>query len=224
MKEPTRNREPRSEAFESAEPMSHEEALEINAVEMYILRELAEEEKQRFEAHYFECHECAQAVAVEQTLTAAAPRPEPWWRRLAFPVLIPVAASFMALAAFQTFHSIPSLKAQIAQLSAPEANTVITAHPVELGTPSGEAIKTPSVTVELNLPPGAASPFYRVDILGEGKPPLSQVLPEPKGSRLSEHVPTKTLGHGSFNVLVYGLTTPDSREGPQAGQYHFNIP
>jgi hypothetical protein len=82
---------------------------------------------------------------------------------------------------------------------------------------------TPSVTVEVTLPSGAASPYYRVDILGEGRPPLSQVLPEPRGSRLSVHVPSKTLGRGSFNVLVYGLSTPDSREGPQAGEYRFNI-
>jgi hypothetical protein len=131
----------------------------------------------------------------------------------------------MALAAFQTFHSIPRLKAQIAELSEPQANTVITAHQVEKGTLSGEPVRTPSVTVEVNLPPGAASPFYRVDILGEGKLPLSQVVPEPRGqsSRLSVQVLSKTLGHGSFNVLVYGLTTPDSREGPQAGQYYFNI-
>ena len=222
MKGPIRNRELHSDGFESPEPMSHEEALRMSAVEMYILRELADKEKERFEAHYFECDECAQAVAVEQTLKATAPRPEPWWRRLAFPILTPIAASFMALAAFQTFQSI-HLKEQVAELSAPQANTVITAHQVEKGPPNGEKIETPSVTVELILPAGAASPFYRVDILGEGKPPLSQVLPKPAGSRLSEHVPSKTLGHGSFNVLVYGLTTADSREGPQAGQYQFNI-
>ena len=223
MKGPIRNREPHSDAFESAEPMSHEEALEMNAVEMYILRELADREKLRFEAHYFECHECAQAVFVEQTLIGTAARREPWWRRLAFPVLIPIAASFMALAIFQAFRTIPSLKEQVAQLSAPTANTAITAHPVELGTANGESIATPSVTVEVTLPAGAASPYYRVDILGEGKPPLSQVLPEPRGSRLSVHVPTKILGHGPFNVLVYGLTTRDSPKGPQAGQYRFNI-
>jgi len=186
------------------------------------LRELADEDQQRFEAHYFECRECAQAVAVEQTLTAMEPRPEPWWRRLAFPVLVPVSASLMALAAFQTFHTIPSLEEQVAQLSAPAANTVITAHPVELGMPQGESIKTPSVTVEMNLPPEAASPFYRVEILGQGKPTLSQVVPQPKGSRLSLQMARKILGHGSFNILVYGLTTPDSREGPQAGQYYIN--
>jgi hypothetical protein len=140
MKGPIRNREPHSDGFENAEPMSHEEALGINAVEMYILRELEEQEKQRFEAHYFECRECAQAVAVEQTLTGTVPRPEPWWRRLAFPVLIPIAASFVALAAFQTFRTIPSLKEQVAQLSAPTANTAITAHPVELGTVNGNAV------------------------------------------------------------------------------------
>jgi len=226
MNEPTRNLKNKANlsGFENQTPMSHEEAIDLNAVEMYVLKDLPPEEELRFEEHYFACQECARAVAVEQTLTSVAPpKAQPWWRRLAFPVLIPATAALLAVAAFQTFHSIPSLEAQLAALSAPQANTAITAHPVQLGTQSGESIKTPSVTVELNLPVGAASPFYRVELLGEGKPPVSQVIPAPEGSRLSLHVTSQTLGRGSFNVLVYGLAMPDSRDGPQIGQYQFKI-
>jgi hypothetical protein len=226
MSEPTRNLKNKTNlsGFENPTPMSHEEALDLNAVELYVLKELPPEEELRFEEHYFACRECARAVAVVQTLASAAPPlAQPWWRRLAFPVLIPATAALLAIAAFQTFHSIPYLEAQLAALSAPQANTAITAHPVQLGAEGGEPIKTPSVTIELNLPVGAASAFYRVEILGEGKIPVSQVIPAPEGSRLSLHVMSLTLGHGSFNVLVYGLAMPDSKDGPQIGQYQFKI-
>ncbi len=49
-------------------PMSHEEAAEMNAVEMYVLKDLTPDEERRFEEHYFTCQECACGVAVEQAL------------------------------------------------------------------------------------------------------------------------------------------------------------
>jgi hypothetical protein len=210
-------------AMENIDPMSHQEATQMNAVEMYVLNELTPDEELRFEAHYFECQECARAVAVEEALSEVAPvKAEPWWRRFAFPVLVPATAMLLAVVAFQNLQSIPSLQAEVAQLSEPQANTVITAHPVELGAEPGEAIKTPSVSVEFNLPPGAASPFYRVEISGDGKAPISQVIPAPPRSRVSLHILRERLGRGSFNVLLYGLARLDLRDGQQIAQYQFS--
>jgi hypothetical protein len=227
MSEPIRNQSKKLNPYdyENSNPMSHREALDLNAVELYALNDLTPEQELRFEEHYFECRECARAVAVQQALAtqARAAKPEPWWRRLAFPVLTPATAALLTLAAFQNFQSIPSLKTELAQLSSLQPNTVIMARPVLMGTQDGESIKTPSVTVEFTLPPGAASPFYRVELLGDGKQPISQVVPAPDGSRLSLHVTSHTLGHGPFNVMVYGLTKQESKEGPRIGQYHFNI-
>jgi hypothetical protein len=192
---------------------------------MYVLKELTPEEELRFEEHYFGCQECARAVAVEGALSEVAPpKAEPWWRRLAFPMLIPATAALACVIAFQNLHSIPALEAQLAQLSEPQANTVITAHRLELGNEVGEPVKTPSVTVELILPAGATSPFYRLELSGQGKSPISQVVPAPRGSRLSLQAPSQKLGHGSFNVLVYGLTSVDLKDGTEIGQYQFNIP
>ncbi len=219
MNESTRNPE-----SASSQPMSHEDATEMNAVEMYILNELTPEEELRFEEHYFGCQECARAVAVEEALSEVAPqKKEPWWRRLAFPVLVPATAMLLAVVAFQNLRSIPALEAQLAQLSEPQANTVITAHPVQLGAEKGEAIKTPSLTVELNLPVDATSPFYRVDILGPGKSPISVVIPAPQGPRVSLQVPSQRLGHGLYSILVYGLASLDARDGSQIGQYQISI-
>ncbi len=66
---------------ENKEPMDHEEAEATNAVEGYLLNELTEEERTRFEAHYFECPTCADAVFVGQALIEGIRNPQPWWRR-----------------------------------------------------------------------------------------------------------------------------------------------
>jgi methionine-rich copper-binding protein CopC len=212
-----------SGTFENLTPMSHKEVVDKNVVESYVRKELSPERELQFEAHYFECRDCAEAVAAEQEQRPVFSRPQPWWRRLAFPVLTPVTAALFALAVFQNFYSIPSLKAQLALLSVPQANTVITAHPVQMGIQDGESLRTPSATIELILPTGTRSPFYKVELLGQGREPLKLMVPTPQGSRLSLHVTTETLGHGSYSVLVYGLEKQSSSDGQKIGQYYFNL-
>jgi hypothetical protein len=211
--------------YQDAEPMSHGEAISRNAVQLYVNNKLSPDQELRFEEHYFECPECAEAVAAQQDRlsAAAAASPQTWWRRFSFAVLVPVSAALLALATFQNVVTLPSLRTQLAQLTAPQANTVIVAHQVLLGSPLGETIKTPSVSVEMKLPDDVSSPYYRVEFVSEAKRSLSQVVPAPDGQRLSLHIPSQTLGHGSFNVTVYGLATQESKPGPPIGQYHFNI-
>lgn len=222
MSESTRhlNKDLKPYDYETSNPMSHEEAIETNAVELYVLRDLTPEQEQRFEEHYFDCQECACGVAVEQSLLVPKAVPkmvrEPWWRRLALPILAPITAALLGLVMFQHM-----------ELSAPvlAANTTIVAQQAVKGGPAeGKAVNTPSVTIEINLPPDEAlSHFYRVVIMGEGRQPLSQVLEAPEDYHLSLQVQRRLLDSGSYNVLVYGLATQEAKEGPQIGQYYFNI-
>ena len=81
MNEPNLNPKSNKGDFDHFDAMSHQEAAMMKAVELYVLRQLSPEEEIRFEAHYFECSDCAQSVAVEQALSEAVPpEPEPWWR------------------------------------------------------------------------------------------------------------------------------------------------
>jgi hypothetical protein len=206
--------------YAQSNPMSHEEAVEVNAVELYVLKDLTPEQELRFEEHYFECQECANAVSIEQSLLANAAYEEarqPWWRRWAFPVLTPVTTILLALVGYQSF--------ELQQLSYPLPNTIIVAQAaMKGGTEDSKLIGTPSITIEINLPPDESpSHFYRVILLGEGRQPLSQVLPGPEGSRLSMQVLSRSLGTGAYNVLVYGLASQDAKDGPKIGQYYFNI-
>ena len=81
---------------DTTNPMAHEEAEKIMAVESYLLNELTEEQRMRFEEHYFECAACADAVEAGQIFVSGiCPSPDsvPWWQkivaRLGAPLAVP---------------------------------------------------------------------------------------------------------------------------------------
>ena len=74
--------------------MAHKEAEKTMAVDRYLLNELTQEERLRFEEHYFECGDCADAVEAGQIFISGIrpiPEPVPWWRRLVELVNAPIA-------------------------------------------------------------------------------------------------------------------------------------
>jgi hypothetical protein len=214
--------QPESYDYRHGNPMSHREVRALRAVKLYVRHQLTPDQELRFEEHYFGCRACARSVEREQAAAESArSASKPWWARLAFPLLAPVTAALLGLVAFQNIQVIPSLESQLARTNVLQPNTVITARQDQLGPEEGELIQTPSVTIELNLPADANSNFYRVELRGNGNRPIAQVVPAPRGFRLSMHMPSRTLGNGTYNVLVYGLATQDSKDGPQIAQYHF---
>lgn len=53
--------------------MTHEQALETRAAERYLLEEMSELERYRFEEHFFACDECAEHMRLGHQLRAQAP-------------------------------------------------------------------------------------------------------------------------------------------------------
>jgi hypothetical protein len=206
-------------AREEAIRREHAAAIGRQAVEQYLLNELTEEDRARFEEHYFECGECADAVAAGQTfLTHIGPPPvrSAWWRHPA----AALAALFLAVAGGQQFV--------IAQLTAPHANSVIFARPLEKGANErAYSLRTPSATIEVSLPEDAGYPFYLVKIADGLGRRLSQVVPAPlkdSDQRLSVQVSRRSLGVGHFNVEIAGLNGEDSKVGPRVGDaYEFDL-
>ena len=119
--------------------MDHTEAVRLRATEKYVLGELAPEEREQFEEHYFDCVECASDVKAfvtfvtacrmtfeEQAKAKAAARPEKEERRSILDwfrpaIAIPAFAALAVVVAYQNAVTIPSLKkaggaAQVAQL------------------------------------------------------------------------------------------------------------
>src|SRR5271167_119549 len=118
--------------------MDHNEAVRLQAVEKYLLRELPPAQLEEYEEHYFDCPACAEdlktAVAFmestrqvfreEVTQTANSKRLVPstggWfgWLRPAFAV--PVFAALLLFIGYQNGVTIPSLKLASSQTGAGE--------------------------------------------------------------------------------------------------------
>ena len=103
--------------------MDHNRAVELQAVERYLLGELAPEERDSFEEHFFTCEECALHVRHSARFRANArgvlqeigqevrePR-RPGW--LSWTSLVPIAASVVLLGvvAYQNAVVLPALRA-----------------------------------------------------------------------------------------------------------------
>jgi len=123
------------------ENMNHEEAVQLMAVERYLLDEMTSTLRDEFEEHMFDCAECAldlragsafvaeaklqlpQLAAPEAVVETAAPlrpvpkpqpKPRDWfaWLRPAFAV--PAFAAMLLLIGYQNIETIPSLRASAA--------------------------------------------------------------------------------------------------------------
>jgi hypothetical protein len=203
---------------------AHREAEKTKAVESYLLNEMTEEQRMRFEEHYFECAACADAVQAGQAFIGGVhpiPEPVPWWKREvpAWRVwaLAGATAALLAVTTVGQFHTAPMAM----------ANTIIQAEELTKGPERTYQPKTPSVTVEATLFDSSAFPFYRMDIAGKdnGKT-FSQVVPAPPKDadpRLSVQIERQALGYGRFEVTVTGLTSRDERRGPPVETYYFQI-
>jgi len=111
--------------------MDHTEAVRLRATEKYVLGELAPEEREQFEEHYFECVECANDVKAlvtfvtasritfeEQAKAKATPPPKKAERSALlnwFPpaIAIPAFAALAIVVIFQNAITIPTLKTRV---------------------------------------------------------------------------------------------------------------
>jgi hypothetical protein len=103
--------------------MEHEVASKSQAVERYLLGEMAQDERDAFEEHYFTCAECADEVRSCVAMAGDLKRvlrdvPQPrdsasWLSWLKMPALVPAcAAAFLAaVVGYQNFAVLPQLKA-----------------------------------------------------------------------------------------------------------------
>jgi hypothetical protein len=106
--------------------MTHEQSLESQAPERYLLGEMSELERHRFEEHYFACEDCAESVRLGAILAGnarAAFAEEPvrrevpvrnrsWLDWLRVPVLAPsaVALALACMVGYQALIQMPALR------------------------------------------------------------------------------------------------------------------
>ena len=109
--------------------MTHQQALDGLASERYLLNEMTEQERFEFEAHYFDCVDCAEDVRLGDQIrqeakragatmdvATVADRPATvltsprWWRRPMVAAPWAVAATLALVASYQSLVTVPGLR------------------------------------------------------------------------------------------------------------------
>jgi Putative zinc-finger len=162
--------------------MDHQDAIQSQAVERYLLGEMAGTELEAFEEHYFTCSECAEALTTDAILAANTravfrerelhKKPDvarkPHWNRLR-DWLVPrvMAPSLAALAlllmsGYLELVTVHRLEARLSQTTAPQPVLAFALHAASRG--AGRTIEVPRdatfYAVFVDLPPGNAPDYF----------------------------------------------------------------
>jgi anti-sigma factor RsiW len=217
--------------------MNHENAVQLMAVERYLLDDLTSELRDEFEEHMFDCAECAldlragatfvqeaklqlpQLTAASRSPTEAAPlRVEPrpaksslnWlaWLRPAFAV--PTFAALLAVVAYQNIQTIPSLRASA---TSPRVVPWTSFH---TGTRGGAQLDVAAnhsqgAAVLIDLPQEVPYASYVFDLYDQqGRQFWTQTAPtssQTPGGTFLLMIPGAGLKQGSYTLVIAGKTT-----------------
>ena len=215
--------------------MNHQEAVKTLALERYLLGEMADQERDAFEEHFFSCAECAEdaraggamrdAVAAGMA-TAAATKVSPAGRLLTMPaprrrlasIAVPwaTAASLALVAGYQAFIAVPALTRN----ARPTVLAPVTLRPASRGQETVVVASTGAlITLAVDLGGGVTNGSIDYEIRqADGKSIASDRVPAPTdGSPLLLLVPAALLQPGQHYVLSVknsgndGLTPADYR-------------
>jgi len=220
--------------------MDHSEVTQQMIVEKYLLDELSPEAREEFEAHFFECRECAEdlragAVLIENVKaslaekTAAEPARAPeragersgWLAWLRPALVLPALAVLAGVIVYQNLVSYPQLKmvANAPQVlpwasvsvSARGANTpVITTHPGD------------GFLLFVNVPPDDRYSSYIAQLRDpSGKVDWSLGIPASTDDSYPVHVPAAPRADGTYRLIVQGVT--GAGEKTEIGQTAFEL-
>lgn len=212
------------------EPMTHHDAVASMAPERYLLDEMTGVERERFEAHFFECAECADDLRISESLrqelrAAGAPVPSPprtgradhaatvvamprrWRPGLVLPWA--AAASLALVAGYQSFVALPTLR----ERTGPQPLSPI----VLRGATRGADVRVPIapgqsfVTLAADITAQPAADQVQFDLRDEdGNTVTSGLAPTPSpGTALLLLVPADRFGaQGAHTLIVRDASRP----------------
>ncbi len=214
--------------------MDHRQAVETLALERYLLGEMADQERDAFEEHFFSCVECAEDArsagtlrdAVASGLAGAAKQPQPSARVVHMPaprrrlasIVVPwaAAASLALVAGYQAFVVQPGLR----RLSAPIVLSPVTLRPASRGEePVVFASAGAMLTLAVDLGGGVIDGDidYEIHQADDGTVAADHVSAPKDGAPLLLLVPASLFHQGRHYVLLVknsgkaGLTPADYR-------------
>jgi Putative zinc-finger len=200
------------------ETMTHEQAVSSQAAERYLLGELAEEELQAFEGHYFDCQECFKQVnRGEQFLRHAREvlDPEPEKGRLARmlgdlrrPVPAFAAAMFLFAVGIGAYQQV-----QLADARRPSVEASYFLPAQAKGAEKSISVSRKSrLSLSVDFKPTGEFSAYRAQIVAEsGK--VKYTLPvaaKPNDYSITIGLPASALDPGKYSVVIQGLARDGS--------------
>ncbi|MGA3370185.1 MAG: hypothetical protein ABSC48_00320 [Terracidiphilus sp.] len=220
------------------------------AAERYLLDELAQDAREAFEAHFFDCTECALDLRAGAAFVAeakaqlprlaAAPAPTPsrsreprikreWWLNWFQPAFAaPVFATLLLVIGYQNLVTYPALRASASQ---PQLLPWAPLHGATRGAPlTIAADRRHGVALPLDLPPQpslGAYASYSFELYDpQGKLAWTGVAAAPAGDsgdseRLSLVIPGAMLRDGAYTVAVSGIAAHGERS--EVDKYVFEL-
>lgn len=187
--------------------MNHAEAVTLGAVEKYVLGELDVADRDEFEAHYFECADCASQLeaieALRRTIreanTVVRPmRPRTWIEHPGVARWTLAASVFLAaVVTYQNLYTLPNLRQTVNQ---PRLITTIQPDTQYRGTP----VPSMDLRVPLQFRPGFTS--YRIEVQSATGAPLARLHITAQEAASSEGIRFPRTGElqGNLMIVVFG--------------------
>jgi hypothetical protein len=218
--------------------MEHDFAVKSLAAERYLLGEMQPEEREDFEAHYFECRGCALDVkagaAFEEHATEileAGKQPERrresdgWfvWLRpsFAYPAFAAVLVATLAVQSLRLAQTRQSLE----QATAPrivQASVLRSETRGELAKVYAETAQPLLLSFDVAAPAGYSRYQFQIkSSAGENVLELTGAAP-PAEKPVILSIPEASLPAGRYTLIARGIS-PSGEAGPELGQYHFEI-
>jgi len=195
--------------------MNHDEAMQSEAVERYILNEMSDDERERFEEHYFDCRDCGDGVLAGERLMAngrAVVRDErkvlPFVQRRSWTTWIPLASAAMLVVIATTVIRQP----------APQPSMVLAVEELIAG--ETRAADAPPITLRAGasnhllvvvMKPEWEFPRYEFQLRKtDGKVDLTERLTAEQAKDQVNLLP-RSLPAGSYVLAIRGVRTDGNR-------------
>jgi Putative zinc-finger len=223
--------------------MDHQEALQRGAVEKYLLNEMPQPEREEFEAHFFDCQECAADLRATAAFLDGAkkelgrsrilkpapkalkkPRFDFLWRP-AFAA--PAFALLLLVTAYQNVVVLPRFAGQTAQLRNPEILTslsLIGGNSRGGVVPSATVAKGQPLLISLDIPTAERFSSYACVLVAPSGAVVWRlpVSPDQAKDTLAIRVPSGILGQGDYRLVVQGHASPGG-EPVDLANYRFTL-